>query len=222
MIKAVVFDMDDTLFPELEYVQSGYRAVAEYLADRDYSAEYLYEKLWGIFQTDRKAKAFNVLLEQMGREVMPGRIDELIKLYREHRPDIKPFAGTEDVLKRISSNYRTGLISDGFMPGQQYKLDALGLEKYFEKVIFTETLGRENWKPSPLSYEIMADSLGVGHGECVYVADNLGKDFVSPNALGWVTVHIKIEGQVYWERQIAEGGEPQKRISQLSELFDIL
>ena len=222
MIKAIIFDMDDTLFPELEYVRSGYRVAASHLADGEYSAEQLYEKLWGIFQADRKAKVFNVLAEQLGRDFEPGKIDDLIKLYREHRPDIKPFAGTEGVLKGICAKYRTGLISDGFMPGQQYKLDALGLEKYFDKVIFTETLGRENWKPSPLSYEIMTESLGVDHKECVYVADNLGKDFVSPNALGWLTVHIKIAGQVYWERQTAEGGVPQKTISHLGELVSLL
>ena len=222
MIKAVIFDMDDTLFPELEYVRSGYRAVAEHLSDDTHSANALYEMMWDIFYADRKAKVFNVLMKQLGRDEDDGQIQQLIKGYREHRPDIKPFAGTENVLSEISSKYRTGLISDGFMPGQQYKLDALGLEKYFDKVIFTETLGRENWKPSPLAYEIMAEALKVEHSECVYIGDNLAKDFISPNALGWLTVHIEIEGQVHWQRQIGAGGTPQKTISELAELFNIL
>ena len=222
MIKAVIFDMDDTLFPELEYVRSGYRAVAEHLADNEYSADDLYERLWSIFYADRHAKVINVLMDQIGRQADEDEIWRLITLYREHRPVIKPFAGTEDVLIEVSSKYRTGLISDGFMPGQQYKLDALGLDKYLEEVIFTETLGRENWKPSPLAYEIMVEKLGVKHSECVYVGDNLAKDFVSPNALGWLTVHIKIDGQVHWDREVGEGGAPQKSITELKELLDLL
>lgn len=57
-LKAVIFDLDDTLYSEKEYVRSGYRKVAEKLPEVDHAAE----KLWKLFE--EKKLAIDALLQQ--------------------------------------------------------------------------------------------------------------------------------------------------------------
>ena len=59
-LSAVVFDLDDTLYSEKEYVRSGYKAVAEIISQVD-DAE---EKLWEAFE--RKKPAIDTVLKDEG------------------------------------------------------------------------------------------------------------------------------------------------------------
>jgi putative hydrolase of the HAD superfamily len=55
-----------------------------------------------------------------------------------------------------------------------------------------------------------------------YLADNPAKDFVAPNALGWITVQVVRDGGIHDVRRIVPGGEPQHRVRSLTELPQIL
>jgi putative hydrolase of the HAD superfamily len=68
----------------------------------------------------------------------------------------------------------------------------------------------------------MARNLGVSPSRCVYFADNLKKDFVAPNALGWLTVRVARPESVYCDAQCAEGGQPAHSIKSLEELDPLL
>ena len=46
-------------------------------------------------------------------------------------------------------------------------------------------------KPHPRGFELVQELTGHRGEECAYVADNAGKDFVGPAALGWHTVHVR-------------------------------
>ena len=59
-IKGVIFDLDDTLYSEKEYVQSGYKAVSDYLGG-GYE-----EKLQEFFVAGKPA--IDELLRELGRE----------------------------------------------------------------------------------------------------------------------------------------------------------
>ena len=49
MIKVVIFDLDDTLIAEKEYIKSGYREVARYLSEKyNVVQEVIYKELWEI------------------------------------------------------------------------------------------------------------------------------------------------------------------------------
>jgi len=68
----------------------------------------------------------------------------------------------------------------------------------------------------------MARHLGVPPHRCVYVADNLDKDFVAPNALGWLTIRIARPGGVYCDATCSETGQPAQTIQSLDELDPLL
>ena len=221
-VRAVVFDLDDTLYPEVDYVHSGFRCIANHLAEGEWTAEGVFELLWSAFSQGPKDRVFNTVLGQLGRDDNSEAIAELVTLYREHRPQLQLAPETIEILDQLKQDYRLGLLSDGFLPAQKLKVEALGLQKWFDKIIFTEQLGREFWKPATKAFEIMSDALGCPPESCVYVADNVSKDFVGPNKLGWQSVQLINNSQVHSDLESAPGGEPGFVIRKLSELLSRL
>ena len=192
MITTVVFDLDDTLYDEVAYCKSGFASVSEFLADMPEmpSAEHLFDAFWKQFTSGNHTKTFNAALEELGIDYEGKLIQELIEVYRNHVPKIELPQETGDVLSQLSGKYTLALLTDGFLPAQQLKVQALGLEKYFSSIIYTEHLGREFWKPSPVGFEKLMEILDSKPETMVYVADNERKDFIAPNRLGFVTIQI--------------------------------
>lgn len=208
-IRAVVFDLDDTLFPERQYVRSGYRAIAEALR-RQLGTEDRYEDwLWRRFEGGQAAGALDALNGQFHLSLDREGIQRLVRAYREHRPEIRPYEGTAEMLALLRPRLRLGVLSDGYMPAQRLKFDVLGLRRFFDAVVFTEDLGRDAWKPSAAGFEAIREKLDVPHESCAYVADNPAKDFVAPNRLGWRTVRFLHPGQLHARNLAPEDGEPQ-------------
>lgn len=227
-ILAVVFDLDDTLYAERDYVRSGYRAVAgnlrATLGPRRLTRDGVEagQWLWDRFSRGRADGAFDALNEAFELGLGGDDIRRLVEVYRSHRPDIRPVDGAADTLDRLKGQYRLGLLSDGFLPAQRLKLDALRLGDFFDAVVFTEDLGRECWKPSPAGFETIAGALGVSHDACAYVGDNPSKDFVAPNALGWLTVQLSRPGQVHAHKPAPADGEPRAVVRSWDDLLSVV
>ena len=207
-IRAVVFDLDDTLYLERDYVRSGYHAVADALRERLAVNEPFEDWLWRRFRSGRASGAFDALSEQFGLDLSADQVRELVTVYRGHRPDIHAAREVVSVLQELRGRFDLGVLSDGFLPAQRLKLDALRLSAYFQAVVFTEELGRECWKPSEAGFSAVADALDATHASCAYVGDNPVKDFIAPNRLGWLTVRLRQPGQVYADIDPPPGGEP--------------
>ena len=141
-IEALVFDLDDTLYPEMDYVWSGYRAVAARLAGADGAADKIFGMLKAAFESGDRSRVFNRVLEQLGRAADGQVVAELVSVYRCHRPVIQLDDGVRELLEGWRDEYRLGLITDGYLPGQRLKVEALGIEDLFDKIIYTEQLGR--------------------------------------------------------------------------------
>ena len=163
MITTIIFDLDDTLYDEIDYCRSAFGAVADFLADRPGypTAGQIFETLWKQFTSGNHKTTFNAALEQLGIRYDTALIDRLIEVYRNHAPNIKLPKESEDVLRKLSRRYTLALLTDGFLPAQQLKVQTLGIEKYFKCIIYTEQLGREFWKPSPLGFEKLLQTLNA-------------------------------------------------------------
>ncbi len=222
-IRAVVFDLDDTLFLERNYVRSGFAAVGEYLRLKTARRSAFERWMWRRFVSGRRDAMFDALAERFDLGLTGKEIRRLVGVYRRHRPDIRPCRGVETVLANLRRRrMKLGLLSDGFLPAQRLKLEALGLAKYFNKVVFTERIGRSAWKPSPRGFESIRRALGVPHAGCVYVADNPAKDFLAPNGLGWLTIQWRRNGQVHADKPAPQGGKAQRIIRSGPELLRLV
>ena len=184
-IKGVIFDLDDTLYSEKEYVKSGYRAVADYMGDR-----HLADKLWEYFL--QGMPAISALLEETG-----GDLAECLKIYRSHIPEIHLYDGVQAMLEKLRrQGIRTGIITDGRPEGQRNKLRALGLERQVDDIIVTDELGGEVFrKPCDIAFRILQRKWRLSFGEMAYVGDNSAKDFYAPVQLGMLSVWFEnLEG----------------------------
>lgn len=192
MITAVVFDLDDTLYDEVEYCKSGFTSVARFLANlpQTPSAGRIYDCLCRQFTAGNRTKTFNSTLEELGIDYDDKLITKLIDVYRNHIPEIALPPDSRNVLTQLQNKYTLALLTDGFLPAQKLKIQALGIEEYFSCIIYTEQLGRDCWKPSPAGFIKLIQSLDMKPENMVYIADNQEKDFIAPNKLGFRTIQI--------------------------------
>ena len=191
--RAIVFDLDDTLYPEWAFVESGFRAVL-----RDIGCADEPELLGRMWQWQRAGQpVFDLLSKHLGTSTSAA---ELLEVYRFHEPQIVLRDGAETLIRDIrDAGGRVGIVTDGRSRTQRAKMRALGLEPLVDAVVISEEVGSE--KPARRNFEfVIRDMKGV---DPVYVADNPRKDFIAPNALGWLSVmvlgdeqniHIPIEG----------------------------
>jgi putative hydrolase of the HAD superfamily len=218
-LKAIVFDLDDTLYPEESYVLSGFRAVAAHAAARiGWPAEQALAELSELHRAGVRGDTFNRWLQARAQD-SPELVAELIAVYRGHKPCLEPFPGVLALLAGLRSSYRLGLVSDGYLQVQQAKLEALGLEPYLDAVVFSDSLGRASWKPSPIAFEAVLARLGVTAREAVYVADNPAKDFLGSRRLGMHGLRLRTPGCEHAAREPpTREHAPDGEIASLAEL----
>jgi putative hydrolase of the HAD superfamily len=201
MITTVVFDLDDTLYDEIDYCRSGFAAVAQFITDLPNAPcrQTIFEALWRQFTTGNHTQTFNAALEQLGIAYDYEYVRRLVGVYRNHVPKISLPADSLEVLAQLRGQFTLGLLTDGFLPAQELKVQALRIEAYFECIIYTERLGRQFWKPSPAGFEKLLETLNTGPQSAVYVADNETKDFIAPNKLGFVTIQLTRPARIHTE-----------------------
>ena len=216
-IRVLAFDLDDTLYPEEEFVFSGFEAVA----DAHGAVTGLHtaaRRLREIYQAGNRTRTFNQLLDELGIFNPEPKVRAMLNTYRGHAPRIHLYPDAEACLRRWASKVSLAIISDGHLQTQRNKLDALGLADLVPLIVLTDQWGREAWKPAARGFREVQARLGVSGGQCVYVGDNPAKDFVAPNRLGWRSVLLRRESGVYADAVAPEGGEPQHVIRHLDEL----
>jgi len=227
MITTVVFDLDDTLYDEIEYCKSGFKAGAEFISKISGAppAENIFKALWKQFASGNRRKTFNSALDELGVKYDDKFIEELVNVYRGHIPNLKLPQDSRDVLIEIGAKYTLALITDGFMPGQELKVQSLGIEKFFKCIVYTEQLGREFWKPSPAGFKKIIEILNTKPENTVYIGDNEKKDFIAPNKLGFSTVQLIRRARLHTSVSTESGAKAQyiiHKISQLPALLDKL
>ena len=224
MITTVIFDLDDTLYDEIEYCKSGFASVADFLANQPQapSAENIFGALWEQFTSGNRTKTFNTALDNLGIPSDDKLIRELITVYRDHVPKITLPDDSKNILSQLNDKYTLALLTDGFLPAQQLKVQALGIEEYFKCIIYTEQLGREYWKPSPVGFEKIMKTLNATPQSAVYIADNEKKDFIAPNKLGLASVQLIRPARIHTEKSSQPDDAPQHIIHKLTELPPLL
>ncbi len=184
----LIFDLDDTLYPEISYVQSGFSAVAEEMHRRygwhpGESIAHMKE----VLRTRGRGAVFDALLESRGAFTRKA-VRECVSLYRHHTPRIALDPEAEAFLCRWPAPLY--LVTDGHKVVQAKKVEALGITPRFKRVYITHRYGVRHAKPSPYCFDLIRRAERCKWADLVYVGDNPAKDFVSLNALGSTTVRV--------------------------------
>lgn len=191
--KAVVFDLDDTLYPERDFVENGHRAAAEKVW-KELKVE-IESDLRELFRSGRRGDLFSLALRQKGFTPGENYIKTLVAAYRGNQFPLRPFLDTSILPALREAGVKLGLLSDGWQDVQRRKLANLGMEHLFDAVVFSDALGgREFWKPSTKPFEAILSQLGVAPTDAIYVGDNPLKDFLGARRAGMKTVMIARKG----------------------------
>ena len=194
----MVFDIDDTLYMEMDYLRSGFAAVGAW-AETRLGLTSFSERCWLSFETGARHSIFDDVLASYGFAEADERdlVAALVERYRRHPPSISLLPDADAALRRLHGLFHLAAVSDGPLDSQRAKVRALGLMGRLEPIVLTEELGRGRGKPNPAAFRLIEDRLEVGGDRCVYVADNPVKDFQAPAALGWRTVRVRRRGGLH-------------------------
>ncbi len=195
----VVFDLDDTLFLERTYVWSGFEAVGAAVAAR-LGIDRFANVAWRIFESGVRGTVFDRALDECHIKRTVGLVDELVTVYRSHRPeiDLLPDAALCIDTFRAAAT-ALGVISDGPIESQRAKAEALEARRWAQHVVLTAELPEGHQKPSAEPFRLLEQLSGSAGPGCVYVGDNPVKDFAAPRVLGWRTVRVRRPGSLHAE-----------------------
>lgn len=191
-MRGVVFDIDDTLYFEHTYVLSGFSHVAALAAGSDGEARSLVRWLGTAFDAGIRGDTFDRLVTAFPAIADRVSAAELVDAYRRHRPTIKLAPGVESVLETLrDTSLRLGILSDGPIKSQIAKSEALGLDRWFDPIVLTASLGPAAAKPATPGFEAIAREWDIPNQEMCYIGDNPEKDFIGPRKLGWLTIRLR-------------------------------
>ena len=186
-----VFDIDDTLYLERDYVRSGFVAVGAYVESK-WGVDDFGSRCWELFCTGARCYVFNQACSQSDIPTTPTLIADLVSIYREHQPTIALNDPTRSVLDHLHSRCELAIVTGGPMTAQQNKVRALGLSNYTATIIYAGQHGPQLDKPHPWSWQQVESSTGYSGSDLIYIGDNPIKDFQSPIALGWQTLRVRL------------------------------
>ncbi len=207
-----VFDLDDTLYKEIDFLKSAYRYIAS-VVDKN-NSNILYRRMLGDYYEGKNV--FQLLTQSYNQ----FSIDSLLDLYRTHYPNISLDNEIYTTLYFLKGKGKTGLITDGRSITQRNKISALGLENFFDKIIISEEVGFS--KPDIRMFQkFQVDN----DSKCFYIANDTSKDFLAPNQLGWDTVCLLDNDNINIRKQdfcLDKEYLPNIKIANFSELKSII
>ena len=197
MIKAVVFDLDHTLFdryatikklvPQLrKHFDLGDGITDEYfIQELSYADKHFVHKGWeGIY---------NHLVSKGIFKTLPGFAEYTEIVLRHFRHIAEKYDFSEPTLKKIKSKgYKIGLITNGSHELQYKKLGMLELTDLFDEIIVSGDTPYQ--KPDERIFLMMAEKMGVEPSEMMYVGDHPLNDVEGSRKAGCVSVWVKTTG----------------------------
>lgn len=181
--KVIVFDLDDTLINEIDFLESAYFEISQLLFPKN--PDKLYQAMLESW------KLGNNVFVQLTNQFDNITLRDLIEIYRNHIPKIVSREGVIDLLEFLKlKGVFLGLVTDGRSISQRNKLKSAGLSNFFDKIVISEEFGSE--KPNIANFTTFHQ---MNNYEYFYIGDNTKKDFVSPNLLGWKTICVKDSGR---------------------------
>lgn len=217
-IKAIIFDLDDTLVDRKHTFRSFTVALVDcYFQHIDMKDEVV-KKILEIDQNGYKDKTqmFKELLEELPWLEKP-ELNELMNHYRTNYvsySELKEHA--IEIIEWCKQKYKLGIVTNGTNFIQYGKIDQVGIRSYFDCIIVSEEAGMK--KPHARIFQMAAEMLGLSPHECLFIGDHPTNDIEGAGNAGMETIWL--EGHHVWKEDI--GIKPGHTIKHLSELKGLL
>jgi putative hydrolase of the HAD superfamily len=195
MLRAILFDLDDTLFDHrhcarealtaVHQAHTCFAAVAFDEFERAH-AEHLealhLEVLDGRLSIDAaRAERFHRLLAAAGGAIGDAR--RAAATFRERYVSARrPVPGAQALLAALQPHARLAIVSNNLLAEQQEKLRECGLDAYVDALIVSEEAGAS--KPDPGIFRIALERVEASPAEALMIGDSWANDIEGARALG--------------------------------------
>ncbi len=231
-VKAIFFDLDNTLYDYNSSSDYSKNKVFSYLLDRyphlkreDILSNYekiiqdaVEKEAKGTYSAWDRRKRFSKLLLSLGLKD-DGLSKRLVTIFAEARVESsKPYPDTQDVLSKLRGKYVLGVITNGPRVYQREEISLLKLETYFSHILISEEIGFR--KPEKEIFQIAIKKAGCRPEEAVMVGDNPREDIETAKNLGMKTVLFDPNNR-FKKEDLAPEERPDYLIRRLTELLDL-
>jgi putative hydrolase of the HAD superfamily len=192
----VVVDLDDTLYPQAEYLAGAALAVGRAAGALGLDGDAVASALAACLAagSDSGGTIDRALLA-VGVEALelPALLPPLVAAFTGHEPAVlTPYPGVEPALRALHRAAPLGCLTDGHPAIQAAKLAATGLGDLLPDVLVTDALGgRTLRKPHPAGLTRLAGHLGVPADRLLVIGDRPGKDVAVAAAVGARAIRIR-------------------------------
>ncbi|MFN6477034.1 HAD family hydrolase [Nostoc sp. DedQUE07] len=224
--KAIIFDLDNTLFNfELCERQAILGALEDCAVSLDLNgvSETIFLQVFETYNSKywRQRETFspNELIEMSYRSTLAHldiQTDQISNLSQSfwhifnHSAVMEP--DVNEVLTVLAGNYRLAVITNGFVSAQLPRMQAAGIEHFFEAVVVSEAIGFA--KPSPEIFHHALSRLNLTPAEVIYVGDSLKHDYAG-------ATQVKMDF-CYYNRKNQNLPQEAKPKFMISELLNLL
>jgi putative hydrolase of the HAD superfamily len=220
MIKAIVFDLDNTLIDFMRMKNTAVEAATKAMIDAGLNFPYkvIRSKIDEIY--NEKGIEYQQVFDQLLNHFL-GRIDFKmlsagVVAYRTAReaelntyPQVIP-----TLIKLIKMGIKLGVVSDAPSREAWLRLTYIGLHHMFDAIVTFDDSGQK--KPSPIPFNMVLQKLGVEAGNALMVGDWAERDVVGAKAIGMKTAFAK-----YGDTFETQEHEADYEINEISELIEI-
>ncbi len=224
MIKAILFDLDNTLMDFLMFKKETAMAAARAMRENGLPAEEkeIYEKIFAIY--DRMGiecqKTFHEVVKPYGLDINKSELIQqaAITAYLKKKFEtLRPYPEVKPVLAKLRGmGLKLGVVSDAPRNKAWQRLVITGLQDEFELVItHSDTL---ELKPHPSPFRLALERLGANADEVLFVGDNPARDIAGAKKIGMKTCLAKYGCQDYSE----EMDVTDFRIGKFEELIEVM
>jgi putative hydrolase of the HAD superfamily len=197
VLRAVLFDLDDTLFDHricartalttlheaydafrnrpFEEVERLHASLLEELHVRVTSGELPLEQA----RRERFRRLFTAVGVRPGDDVVAEAANTYLGGYRKIR---RAVAGAAALLAAVKKRSQIGIVSNNLLEEQQGKLRHCGLDRFVDELVVSEETRVS--KPDPRIFQIALDRLGRRANEAVMVGDSWAADVIGARAAG--------------------------------------
>jgi HAD superfamily hydrolase (TIGR01549 family) len=215
-VRAILFDLDDTLFDHrhscrsgLAVVQQNFQRLQEISLDeleRDYMAflEELHPKvLQGVISLEKaRVERFRRIFLQAGEEVSPAKAKVWAESYqRAYRAARRPVPGAIPLLRRLRRMAKVAIVSNNLLEEQREKLRCCGLHQFVDCLVVSEEVGAV--KPEPAIFEEVLNRLRCGPQEAIMVGDSWTEDILGAHGVGIRPVWFNRYGRLCPDQALA-------------------